>query len=37
MHVEHLTVAPVTGRFSLREVYDELVFSQRQLYLGTIH
>lgn len=37
MNIENVNVAPVTGRFSLQEVHDELVFQSRQLYMGTVH
>lgn len=33
----NVSVAPVTGRFSLREVFEELTWQQRQLYLATVH
>jgi hypothetical protein len=37
MQIQNVNVAPISGRFSLREVHDELVFQSRQLYLGTVH
>jgi tape measure domain-containing protein len=37
MIVHNLNVAPVTGRFSLRDVYAELEYQARALALGTAH